>query len=286
LSRPTRRQATLYEGDIGYKIWGNITQEAIAALPNQVGVYLFYGENALPLYVGKSINIRSRVLTHFRDRSEVNMMRQVKRITFELTAGEIGALLRESQLIKHYLPLFNIRLRRKRELYSYVVHSHFPKLVQSIDVNLHEAQILYGMFTSKYAAENFLRKVAVENKLCLALLGLEKAFKHGCFSLQLKQCNGACIGKETLEAHTQRLLAVLKTLRMQAWPYPGAVGIVEQQEALYQVHWIDNWCYLGSTEQRTSPAFTGTPTFELDTYKILSKAILDHTLPLIIPENG
>ena len=140
------------------------------------------------------------------------------------------------------------------------------------------------MFTSKYAAENCLRKMAVEHKLCLAILGLEKVNRHGCFNLQLKKCEGACIGKEALEEHTHRLLTVLETIRMQAWPYSGAVGIVEHQEDLRQIHWIDNWCYLGSTEQACLPNFTGTPTFELDTYKILSKAILNRTLNFITPE--
>jgi excinuclease Cho len=283
LIKPARHQPTLYEGEIGYKVWGNIGQEAIMALPTQVGVYLFYGENSLPLYVGKSINIRSRVLTHFRDRSEVNMMRQVKHITFELAAGEIGALLRESQLIKQYLPLFNIRLRRKRELYSYMVHTHTLKLVQSIDMSFTQEQILYGMFASKYAAEKRLRHIAVEHRLCFALLGLEKLTKHGCFNLQLKKCDGACIGKESLENHTQRLLTVLDAFRMQAWPYPGAIGIVENQGALHQVHWINNWCYLGTSEGDILPVFASEPIFELDTYKILSKAILNNTLTLIHP---
>jgi excinuclease Cho len=286
LIKPARHQPLLYEGEIGYRIWGHITQEAIHALPNRVGVYLFYGENTLPLYVGKSVNIRSRVLSHFRDRSEANMMRQVKRISFELSAGEIGALLRESQLVKQYLPLFNIRLRRKRELYSYILQTHYPKLVQSRDITITAEQILYGMFASKYAAEKHLRYLAAEHRLCLGILGLEKLTKHGCFNLQLKKCDGVCVGKEALEEHSSRLVSGLEQIRMQAWPYSGAIGIIEQQDTLRQIHWINNWCYLGSTEQATLPYSSTFPTFELDTYKILSKAILNDTLTVISPEEA
>lgn len=278
------RRAALYEEEVGYHTWGNINREDIKALPTQVGVYLFYGENTLPLYIGKSVNIRSRVLSHFRDRSEVNMMRQVKRITVEVTAGEIGALLRESQLIKQCLPLYNIRLRRKRALHSYILDGQSPKLIQSIDMDIASATTLYGMFASPYAAESRLRQLAVEHNLCLALLGLEKTARQGCFNLQLKKCQGACIGRETLAEHNQRLLHALTFLRMQAWPYKNPMGIIEQQAHFRQVHWIDNWCYLGTTKKAILPNFIEKPIFELDTYKILSKAILNNTLTLVTPK--
>ena len=65
-------------------------------LPDTPGVYLFYGENELPLYVGKAKDLRKRVLSHFSaDHSsakEMALSQQVKRIDWIETAGEIGAL--------------------------------------------------------------------------------------------------------------------------------------------------------------------------------------------------
>ncbi len=62
-------------------------------LPTRPGVYLFHGESdTMPLYIGKSINIRSRVLS-FTYPDEAAMLRQSRRISWICTAGEIGALL-------------------------------------------------------------------------------------------------------------------------------------------------------------------------------------------------
>jgi len=94
----------------------HIKREAIDAVPEAPGVYLFYGEGGAPLYVGKSVNMRSRVLSHFADdlRSSrgKQLAREVRRIDWQRTAGELGALLREAQLVKALMPVFNRRPRR------------------------------------------------------------------------------------------------------------------------------------------------------------------------------
>jgi excinuclease Cho len=91
----------------------------VEALPNLPGVYLFHGESdTLPLYIGKSVNLRSRVLSHLRTPEEAAMLRQARSISWQRTAGELGALLLEAQLIKERQPLFNKRLRRNKQLCS------------------------------------------------------------------------------------------------------------------------------------------------------------------------
>jgi len=71
------------------------------ALPAAPGIYIFHGDNPqLPLYIGKSVNLRARVLSHLRTRGEARMLRQARHISYQRTAGEVGALLLEAQLIK------------------------------------------------------------------------------------------------------------------------------------------------------------------------------------------
>ena len=92
----------------------------LEALPKLPGVYQFHGESeTLPLYIGKSVNIRSRVLSHLRTADEASMLRQARRISWQRTAGELGALLLEARLIKEQQPLFNKRLRRNKQLCSW-----------------------------------------------------------------------------------------------------------------------------------------------------------------------
>ena len=84
-----------------------IDPDSLAALPRPAGVYIFKGEGTLPLYIGKSIDIRSRVMSHLRTPDEASMIAQTRRIDVIETAGEIGALLLESRMIKEQSPLFN-----------------------------------------------------------------------------------------------------------------------------------------------------------------------------------
>ena len=98
----------------------HIERAVVDAIPESPGVYLFYGENDTPLYVGKSVALRSRVLQHFSDdvRSprEAQIAREIRRIEWRRTGGELGALLLEARLVKELLPVFNRQLRRASEL--------------------------------------------------------------------------------------------------------------------------------------------------------------------------
>ena len=74
----------------------HLSKEAIAALPDSPGVYLFYGPLDELLYVGKSKTIRTRVRSHFSSPDERWLCRKVTRVEARETAGELGALLLES----------------------------------------------------------------------------------------------------------------------------------------------------------------------------------------------
>ena len=100
----------------------HLSEDDIAALPEVPGVYIFEGDSPLPLYIGKSVNIRDRVLSHFNDdvrkSSELQISQSIRKIKTIPTTGELGALLLESKLIKELQPIHNKRLRRIGELIS------------------------------------------------------------------------------------------------------------------------------------------------------------------------
>ena len=90
-------------------------------LPEGPGVYLFRGEGGALLYVGKSRNLRSRVIGHFagehRSGKEARLTRLVRAVEWQETGGELGALLLESRLVKELAPSANRRLRRPAALH-------------------------------------------------------------------------------------------------------------------------------------------------------------------------
>ena len=98
----------------------NIDKDLIDAIPDAPGCYIFYGENKTPLYIGKSVSLRTRVMGHFQgaltQRKEMKLSQQVRDIDWIETAGELSALILESQLIKERMPSMNIKLRRSKDL--------------------------------------------------------------------------------------------------------------------------------------------------------------------------
>ena len=256
-----------------------IDPASLAALPRAPGVYVFRGEGTLPLYVGKSVDIRSRVLAHLRSHDEARMLAQSRWVDHIETAGEIGALLLEARLIKELTPLFNIRLRRSRGLCTLQwvdgAQGAGLQVVSARTVDLGRQADLFGLFGSVRAAQTHLRTLADTHRLCLGLLGLERLGARGCFGWQLKSCLGACVGQEPRSAHDERLRLALQDSQVHAWPYASAVDLVEERGDWQQRHRILNWRHLGTwcSRQPVEPVMADGP-FDLDTYKILVKPIL------------
>lgn len=258
---------------------------AIEDAPTGPGVYTFHGEAGdLPLYIGKSVNLRARLLSHLRNPDEARMLRQTRHISHVRTAGEIGALLLEAQMIKQQSPLFNQKLRRNRQLCSLQLKDGKPEVVYSRDIDFATAPELYGLFPSRHEALHTLRGIADQNRLCYGELGLEKLPPgKACFRAAIRLCAGVCRGDETRDAHRERLFSSLLALQVQCWPYPGAVGLVERDEELTQIHVVRNWCYLGSAAtpeaaRRLSAVAAG---FDADGYKILVRPMLTHSVEIL-----
>lgn len=261
-------------------------RDAIAGMPSAPGVYVFQGEEGkLPLYIGKSINLRSRVLAHLRNPDEASLLRQTRKISHIRTVGEIGALLLEASLIKQQQPLMNQRLRRIRQLCSLRVADGLPEVVYSKDLNFATEQSLYGLFSSRHGAQEALRNLADQNRLCYGALGLEK-LKPGraCFRAMLKQCSGVCRGDESVETHNNRLFTSLTGLSVACWPYAGAIGLIERDGDEHQIHVIRNWCFLGSVSSEAEAAALDVVAagFDADGYKILCQPILSGSAEIIL----
>jgi excinuclease Cho len=267
----------------GFSYPDHIDRASLDALPRLPGVYLFIGHDGAPVYIGKSVCVRSRVLSHLRTPEEAAMLRDTARVEFRRTAGEVGALLLESRLIKQMQPPYNALLRMVRDTWALALdeHSMTPRVCSSGWQNA-ESNV-FGLFGSRASAEEALRALARRHGLCPALLGLEGQIKgRGCFSRQLGRCRGACIGTESAEVHGERLRAALAGMQEAVWPFAGAVGIVERGADLRQVHVVNRWAYLGSLEgRRRRLRESGPPLVDIDTYKILAAPLLDGAIEIV-----
>lgn len=259
----------------------NLDQLEINAIPDTFGVYLFHGESAL-LYVGKSVTLRTRVLSHFQgDHSSAKEMRiaqEIKRIEYRVTSGELGALLLESHLIKEFQPIHNRQLRRERQLCAWQVSDDpaarpLVTLIYESDIDWTTLDNVYGTFKTKRQALEILNKLADEYGLCDKALGLEKG-SGVCFSHQLKHCKGLCAEKESAESHLLRLLTALSGYKLLAWPFDGRIGIREHNpdNDMTEMHVFDQWCHLGTARDHQEFDEIAThPHFDRDTYRYLLK---------------
>ena len=276
--RPEFDEARVYE-------YPEHLRDSLLDMPAKPGVYVFHAaEGTLPLYIGKSVNLRARLLSHMRNADEARMLRQAARISHIRTAGEIGALLLEAQLIKQQQPLYNQKLRRNRQLCALRLREGVPEVVYSRDMNFAMEPDLYGLYGSRTGALQGLRELADMHKLCYGALGLEKLAKgRACFRAMLNHCNGVCCGRESQADHEQRLLSALETLRVATWPYPGAIGLQERSDDMQQIHVVRNWCYLGSadTHQQARKLAKVAAGFDADGYKILCRPILTGTARIV-----
>ena len=195
----------------------------LEALPRQPGVYLFHGESdTLPLYIGKSVNIRSRVLSHLRTPDEAAMLRQSRRITWQRTAGELGALLLEAQLIKEQQPLFNKRLRQNRQLCSLRLADARPQVVYASELDFSLQSDLYGLFANRRAALQALQKIADEHRLCYGLMGLERSTAGGPAFVRRSAAARAPVAEKRALKHTSSVWSTIcKRCSWYAGPGPG-----------------------------------------------------------------
>ena len=269
----------------------HLDPEVVDDLPEAPGVYFFYGENDIPLYVGKSTNLRKRVMQHFTsdvaNGKEMQLAQQLRRLDWVETAGELGAQLLEMCHIKALQPALNRRLRRNTDACSWQLRQQEdgflqPELIFAHDPAFGLQEHLYGIFGSQRDAQNTLRKIAELNQLCLIKTGLEapnKSAPRPCSAYQIKRCRGACIGREDAAMHNIRLLNALGKQRLQSWPFAGPIGIRESDPigSRTDIHVIDRWVYLGTAssdaEVHELLEHAGQPQFDIDSYKLLSKQL-------------
>jgi DNA polymerase-3 subunit epsilon len=259
----------------------------VSDIPDTPGVYTFFGESPLPLYIGKSVNMRTRVMSHFQSAAkvarEMRILTEIRRIEWMETAGELGALLLEARLIKEQLPLHNRKLRREKALCAWQLRESadanpLVKLVQLDDIAPAQWGSLYGTYHSKRQATDALRQLADTHGLCPQLLGLESG-KGPCFACQTGRCQGACAGRQPLALHRVRVQMALAEHRLQAWPHPGRVAIREYHapSGRTDIHVFDHWCHIATVhdpaELDDAKHVRAALAFDLDTYRLLQKRL-------------
>ncbi|WP_179354085.1 exonuclease domain-containing protein [Winogradskyella vidalii] len=183
----------------------------IEELPSETGVYYIYNSEGEIIYIGKSNNIRKRIVQHFTGTNSKSrkIQKLVNTVTYEKTGSELAALLKESAEIKKNKPIFNRALRRTiftHALYSYTDSNGYINLF--IDKSNREETPI-TTFSTRSSGKHFMFKMVENFNLCQKLTGLYNT-KTSCFKYDVKECQGACINEENPEEYNKRVQSVIE----------------------------------------------------------------------------
>ncbi|MFK8104301.1 MAG: exonuclease domain-containing protein [Saprospiraceae bacterium] len=199
------------------KLPANIKLEQLHALPEQCGIYYFYDKNGKVVYVGKSINIKKRMMEHFADKTDkgAKLQKSVHEITFELTGSELVALLLEDSEIKNLKPTINRAQRRSS--FPYVIFHYLNEDGYicfgscKATAKMRKTLNVISEYPKAPSAKSALKYILNQFELCNKLCQIE-AGEGACFYYHIKKCHGACITQEAPETYNERATLALEAL--------------------------------------------------------------------------
>lgn len=176
-------------------------------LPKRPGVYIFQDKDGGILYVGKAIDLYHRVASYFSGQTDnpktAALIEKIANCETVEVLSEIEALILEANLIKKYLPPFNIRLTDDKDyLYIKVTNEFFPRILTARKTELQDAVEYFGPFPSSMAVRSTLKKLRRVFPWCahppkIGPSGKSEKSQIGrpCFYYHLGLCPGPCGGK-------------------------------------------------------------------------------------------
>ncbi len=191
--------------------------DLLSNLPTKPGVYLHKDAEGNVLYVGKAINLRSRVRSYFHANVDsiktLRLRRQIADIEVITTETELEALLLEMNLIKQHKPQFNVRLKDDKR-YPYIkVHwaDPFPKVTVTRRM-VRDGSRYFGPYTSAWAVQqtlDLLRKVFPYLTCDRIITGQDE---RACLYFDIKLCSAPCIGAVDQETYRKTIRQLMEFL--------------------------------------------------------------------------
>ena len=182
----------------------------VSELPHEPGIYQFEAGDRV-LYVGKAVDLRSRVRSYTDPRSERirQMVAAAERIDFAVTDTETQALLLEANLIKRHHPRYNVRLKDDKSYPLVAITDHeVPRIEITRDPD--EGATVFGPFTNKGRVETAIKAIR-------RIYGLRGCSDHKydgrdrpCLDYEMGLCTAPCTGEITVDAYVEDVESVVR----------------------------------------------------------------------------
>ena len=181
----------------------------IDKLPSEMGVYYIHNQNKEIIYIGKSNNIKKRVLNHLTgsQTKSINLQKNISEVTYALTGSELVTLLKEQNEIKSNNPRYNKTLKSRTfpmGIYYEKTESYTFLNIEQVKKNKKYISVFKNQKSAKYALSNWANDFGI----CLQKTSLYKTEK-ACFNYGIKLCDGACIREESTKKYSKKIEILL-----------------------------------------------------------------------------
>jgi excinuclease ABC subunit C len=184
-------------------------KQILKNLPAKPGVYLHKNAQSKVIYVGKAINLRSRVRSYFHKSAQNNektrrLVKEIDDIEFIIADSELEALLLENTLIKKHQPRYNVRLKDDKR-YPYIkVHwqNPFPRVTTTRRL-LNDGGRYYGPYTAAWAAYQTLDLIRKIFPYLTCTRNIDGNDERACLYYHIGRCAAPCIGVVNQEEYRQ-----------------------------------------------------------------------------------
>lgn len=192
--------------------------EELKKLPTCPGVYMHKDRLGTVIYVGKAVNLRSRVRQYFQNSSQHSpkvrsMVSNIAEFDYITCGTEMEALILECNLIKKYMPKYNILLKDDKT-YPYIevtMSENFPRVIRTREVKRDENRY-FGPYSDSTAVWRILKMIdeMYPLKKCSTLHFPENT--RPCLNFFIGKCKGICVGKADREEYLEMIRDILGIL--------------------------------------------------------------------------
>ena len=194
----------------------------VARLPEKPGSYQYYDENHTIIYVGKAKNLKSRVSSYFHaevDRFKTKVLvSKIWDISYTVVNTEEDALLLENSLIKKYNPRYNVLLKDGKTYPSIcVTNEPLPRIFNTRTINKKWGTYFgpYSHISTMYGVLDIIKKL-YHPRTCHMIIteeGIEKGKYQVCLDYHIKNCEGPCVGKQSIENYLKNIAQAKEILK-------------------------------------------------------------------------
>lgn len=236
-------------------------KKIVQRLPEKPGSYQYYDKEGTIIYVGKAKNLKSRVSSYFHtevDRFKTKVLvSKIHDISYTVVNTEEDALLLENSLIKKYNPRYNVLLKDGKTYPSICITNELlPRIFKTRTINKKWGTYYgpYSHISSMYAVLELINKL-YHPRSCrqpITSEGIEQGKYQLCLEYHIKNCQGPCVAKQSVEAYRKNIeqareilkgntREVLKNMRSEMEKLAEELRFEEAEEIKRKYLLIDNF---------------------------------------------